>query len=200
MADAENPNHPLIGVPNQQAAVNVGAPAQSPRSSRAYKVAGLTLLAGVLIVSQVMIGYFLLSQKSDIKSLEEQNKKMNSDLTRGRSGGASVPARMHVPMMALPEMMDDTMMEESSTGAPEKKAAPLTACQLQSAGLKAVQVPGFRPSCDQQGLYKAEQCFMGECWCVNTVNGEQIPGSLSQGSAGCIKSPVSGGLLTAVEA
>lgn len=58
----------------------------SGRSYRAYKVAGITLLACVLIVGQVMTAYFLLTQKNEIKSLEEQSNKIKSDMTRGRSG------------------------------------------------------------------------------------------------------------------
>ncbi|KAM4591870.1 CD74 molecule, major histocompatibility complex, class II invariant chain b [Odontesthes bonariensis] len=193
MADSETST--LIGA--QQTAVNVGAPAQSPRPSRAYKVAGLTLLASVLIVGQGLTAYFLLSQRSDIKSLEEQNKEMTMEYTKGRSGGgASVPARMHIPMNALPEMTDFTSLEESSTATQGKKSATLTPCQQEAAGLKAVQVPDFQPTCDKQGLYKAQQCFMGQCWCVNTANGEQIPGSLREGPAGCSKSAISGALLT----
>lgn len=58
----------------------------SGRSSRAYKVAGITLLACVLIVGQAMIAYFLLSQRNDIKSLEEQSNNLKAELTKGRSG------------------------------------------------------------------------------------------------------------------
>lgn len=58
----------------------------SGSSSRAYKIAGITLLACVLIAGQVMTAYFLLSQRSDIQSLEEKNNNMNAELTKGRSG------------------------------------------------------------------------------------------------------------------
>lgn len=58
----------------------------SGRSSRSYKVAGFTLLACVLIAGQAIIAYFLLSQRSDIKSLEEQNHNLHAELTEGRSG------------------------------------------------------------------------------------------------------------------
>lgn len=58
----------------------------SGRSSRAYKVAGITLLACVLIAGQAMIAYFLLSQRSDIKSLEEQSNNLKSEIMRGRPG------------------------------------------------------------------------------------------------------------------
>lgn len=58
----------------------------SGRSTRAYKVAGLTLLACVLIVGQAMTAYFLLSQKNDIKSLEDQNNKLESQVSQVNSG------------------------------------------------------------------------------------------------------------------
>ncbi|XP_071336247.1 CD74 molecule, major histocompatibility complex, class II invariant chain b [Trachinotus anak] len=183
MADPENPNQPLLVPPCQQPAGSAGAP-DGRRSSRAYKVAGLTLLACVLIMGQAMIAYFLLSQRSDIKSLEEQNNNLKTKLTKGSS--VSVPMQMHVPMNTMTELMDDSVDEEASTGAPGK-IVPLqgTICQMEASGMKPVQVPGFRPACDEAGLYRARQCYMGQCWCVDRVSGEQIPGSLSNGSAKC---------------
>ncbi|XP_073337739.1 CD74 molecule, major histocompatibility complex, class II invariant chain b [Pagrus major] len=179
MSDPETQT-PLIG---GRPANNVPA-AQGGNSSRAYKIAGITLLACVLIAGQVMTAYFLLSQRSDIQSLEEQSNKMNADMTRGRS--VAVPVQMHLPMNSLPELMDDSVDEEASTGTPEKPApSKLTDCQLEAAGLKAVQVPGFRPSCNKRGLYQAMQCFGRHCWCVNPVNGEVTPGSLQEGPVRC---------------
>uniref|UniRef100_A0A3Q0RWT6 Thyroglobulin type-1 domain-containing protein n=1 Tax=Amphilophus citrinellus TaxID=61819 RepID=A0A3Q0RWT6_AMPCI len=174
MSDPETPTQPLIGAASHETAINVGAPAQSGRSSRAYKVAGLTLLACVLIVGQAMTAYFLLSQKSDIQSLEDQNKKIQTQMTKGSS--VSVPMKMHVPMNA---------MVSTHHLSPPTSDPPATSCQLESAGVKLVQVPGFRPACDERGLYKAQQCYMGHCWCVNTATGEQIPGSELQGEAKC---------------
>ncbi|XP_030297717.1 CD74 molecule, major histocompatibility complex, class II invariant chain b [Sparus aurata] len=179
MSDPETQT-PLIG---GRPAINVPA-AQGGSSSRAYKIAGITLLACVLIAGQVMTAYFLLSQRSDIQSLEEQNNNMNAELTKGRS--VAVPVQMHLPMNSLPELMDDSVDEEASTGTPEKTdPSKMTDCQLEAAGLKAVQVPGFRPTCDRRGLYQAQQCFGEHCWCVNPANGEMIPGSLKQGGARC---------------
>ncbi|KAM6998123.1 uncharacterized protein LKV04_006570 [Tautogolabrus adspersus] len=111
MSDPETQYQPLVGAPSQQAAINV--PAQGGRPSRAYKVAGLTLLACVLIAGQAMVAYFLLSQSSDIKSLEEQNNNLQTQLTRGRSG--SVPMRMHMPMNALSDLMDVSADEVKET-------------------------------------------------------------------------------------
>ncbi len=175
MTDPENTSQPLLAAPNQQA--------QSVRPSRAYKVAGLTMLACVLIVGQVVIAYFLLSQRSDIKSLKEQSSGLQSELTKGRS--VAVPVQMHRPMNALPVLMD-TLDEEASTGVTEKNdALPATSCQLEAAGLKPVRVPNFRPKCDESGRYQVQQCFMRSCWCVNPTNGEMIPGSMSNGAAQC---------------
>ncbi|XP_023250206.1 uncharacterized protein LOC111645301 [Seriola lalandi dorsalis] len=190
MSDPENPAQPLLRAPNQPAAVNAGETTENRRSSRAYKMAALTLLACVLIVGQAMIAYFLLSQRNDIKSLEEQNNNMKTELTKGRS--VSVPVRMHMPMNALTMLTDDYVEEEASTD----KMVPLqgTDCQLEAAGVKASQPPGFRPACDERGLYKAQQCFMRTCWCVNPVNGEQIPGSVSNGPARCSMAVRTGGM------
>ncbi|XP_070771916.1 CD74 molecule, major histocompatibility complex, class II invariant chain b isoform X2 [Enoplosus armatus] len=182
MSDPETQT-PLIRASSQQTAINV--PAQGGgRSSRAYKVAGLTLLACVLIVGQAMIAYFLLSQRSDIKSLEEQSNNLKAEFRKGSS--AAVPMRMHMPMNALPMLMDDSVDADASPEVPEKTAPPqATQCQLEATGVKPLQVPGFRPRCDERGLYQAEQCYMGQCWCVNPVDGLEIPESTRNGPASC---------------
>uniref|UniRef100_A0A3Q1F8N9 Thyroglobulin type-1 domain-containing protein n=1 Tax=Acanthochromis polyacanthus TaxID=80966 RepID=A0A3Q1F8N9_9TELE len=168
MSDPETQTQPLIGGPSQTA-VNVGAPEQG-RSSRAYKVAGITLLACVLIVGQAMTAYFLLTQRNDIKSLQEQGNQLKTSFSKGRS--VSVPLRMHMPMNTLSELMDDTAEEKSGTDTPAKfDPSQATDCQLEARGLKPVPVPGFYPACDVRGLYKTQQCYMGQCWCVEPVSG-----------------------------
>ncbi|KAM3606026.1 uncharacterized protein V6R79_009545 [Siganus canaliculatus] len=174
MADPENPNQPLL---TAQAPANV-TPEQGARSSsRAYKVAGFTLLACILIAGQAMIAYFLLSQRGDIKSLQEQNNNLRTDMKRG--GSASVPIRMQLPMDTLPMLADDTVDEEASTGTPAK-----TDCQLEAEGQKPVELPGFRPRCDARGFYRPKQCYQGHCWCVNPATGLVIPGD-SNGDPFC---------------
>lgn len=192
MSDPENTTQPLLSPPSQTA-INVGASGQSGRPTRAYKVAFITLLACVLIVGQFMIGYFMYRQMNDIKSLEEQNNGLKAEMTKGRSD--VMPVRMHMPMSALPELMDDSVDEEASTGAPDKTVPQqATECQLEAAGMKAVQVPGFRPVCDSRGLYRAQQCYGKHCWCVNPVNGQEIPGSMTMGTARCRAASLIGGM------
>ncbi|XP_031696837.1 CD74 molecule, major histocompatibility complex, class II invariant chain b [Anarrhichthys ocellatus] len=170
-------NQPLLAATNQQA-----ANAQGGRSSRAYKVAGLTLLACVLIVGQAMTVYFLFSQKSDIKTLREQNENLGSEMTKSRS----VAVSMRMPMNALPKLMAFSLDDDSSTEVPDTTVPQqATLCQLEAAGVKPVQVPGFRPVCDERGLYRAQQCFVQHCWCVNPADGQQISGSLTKGHASC---------------
>uniref|UniRef100_A0A3B5QUJ6 Thyroglobulin type-1 domain-containing protein n=1 Tax=Xiphophorus maculatus TaxID=8083 RepID=A0A3B5QUJ6_XIPMA len=183
MSDPEIPSQPLLG----ETVVNVGPPAQGQRSTRAYTVAGLTLLACVLIMGQAAIAYFLVNQKSDIRDLQEQNNRMNVQMTNG--GSASVPVRLHIPMSPAMEMMDTTMEEESS--GTKKTTTPTTQCQLEAAGVNPGPMPGFFPRCDKLGLYEPQQCFQGQCWCVSPADGQPIPGDKS-----CIRSAFSGNLMT----
>uniref|UniRef100_UPI0037E82008 CD74 molecule, major histocompatibility complex, class II invariant chain b n=1 Tax=Semicossyphus pulcher TaxID=241346 RepID=UPI0037E82008 len=186
MAESETQYQPLVGAPSQQTAINV--PAQGGRPSRAYKVAGLTLLACVLIAGQAMIAYFLLSQGSDIKSLEEQNNNLQAQLTKGRP--VSVPMRMHMPINALSDWVDVSADQDAS----EKPAPPkATECQLEASGLKTLPVPNFRPVCDEHGLYSPQQCFMDKCWCVNPASGQEIRGSMRRGGASCSGNMLIGG-------
>uniref|UniRef100_A0A3B3XLR5 Thyroglobulin type-1 domain-containing protein n=1 Tax=Poecilia mexicana TaxID=48701 RepID=A0A3B3XLR5_9TELE len=183
MSDPEIPTQPLL----DQTVVNVGPPAQGPSSSRAYKVAGLTLLACVLIMGQAAIAYLLVNQGNDIKNLQDQNNNMNMKMTNG--GSASVPVRMHIPMSPAMEMMDTTMEEESS--GTKKPTTPITQCQLEAAGVNPGPIPGFQPRCDKLGRYEPQQCFQGQCWCVNPADGQPIPEDKS-----CMRPAFSGGLMT----
>ncbi|KAM4607125.1 uncharacterized protein ACJ7VT_015408 [Polymixia lowei] len=172
MSDPENQS--LIRSPSQQTAINAGAPQVGGSSSRAFKVAGLTVLACLLIAGQALTAYLVLSQRSDIRSLEEQNNGLKSDMQRGRS--AAVPMKIHMPMNMLPMLTSDSTDEEGASTEGPKAEEKATQCQLEAAGVKPVQVPSFRPMCDTQGRYKPQQCWMGRCWCVDTTSGQMIPG------------------------
>ncbi|XP_029926535.1 CD74 molecule, major histocompatibility complex, class II invariant chain b isoform X2 [Myripristis murdjan] len=183
MSDPQGSTEPLIRAPSHTA-VAVGE--QAGRSStRAYKVAGLTLLACVLIAGQALVAYFVLSQRGDIQSLKDQNNNLRDELKKGSS--AAVPMQAHRPMSIMPMLTDDFTEEEASTETPGKKAASQqdTECQLQAAGLKPMQLPSFRPACDEQGRFRAQQCWMDQCWCVDPATGTQITGSLRHGPVRC---------------
>lgn len=50
----------------------------------------MTLLACVLIAGQAMIAYFLLNQKAEIKSLEEQSDSLRAEMNRGKMNGGGI--------------------------------------------------------------------------------------------------------------
>ncbi|TNM99518.1 hypothetical protein fugu_012551 [Takifugu bimaculatus] len=180
--DPETANQPLI---TGNAAVN--EPPNGGRSTRAYKVAGITLLACVLIAGQVMTAYFLLAQKGEIKSLEEQGNKLKSVMTNGRS--AASPSQMRIPANSIAGLYDVSLDKDTSS---EEKENPATDCQLKALGLKSTGLPGFRPVCDERGLYQAEQCFKSQCWCVSPNDGQVISGSMRTGRASCTSAVASG--------
>ncbi|KAM8858460.1 uncharacterized protein AB9W97_019020 isoform 2-T2 [Spinachia spinachia] len=168
MPDAQTQNQPLLAATSQQA-VN----AQGGRSSRAYKVAGLTLLACVLITGQVVTTYFVLSQRSDLKSLQDESSNLQSRLSASRS--AAVPK--HMSMNAFSKVLDVVDKEASTEVTDQTVPQHATDCQLEEAGQKPLRVPGFRPACDERGLYRPEQCFAGHCWCVSPADGQVVTGS-----------------------
>ncbi|KAL6102105.1 uncharacterized protein ACO6RY_17216 [Pungitius sinensis] len=189
MPDAEIQNQPLLAGTSQQA-VN----AQGRRSSRAYKVAGLTLLACVLITGQVVTTYFVLSQRSDIQTLKDQNSNLQSKMTASRS--AAAPVRMSMNAMNAMKVLD--VVDEEATTEVTDKTVPqqATDCMLEALGQKPLPVPGFRPACDERGLYRAQQCFAGHCWCVNPANGEQVSGPPGGGCGASLRTARVGKLLT----
>ncbi|KAK2904092.1 hypothetical protein Q8A73_010749 [Channa argus] len=82
-------------------------------NSRAFKVAGLTTLACLLLASQVFTAYMVFSQKQQIHSLQKNSDRMSKQLTR--SSQAVAPMRMHMPMNSLPLLADFTSDEDTKT-------------------------------------------------------------------------------------
>lgn len=189
MSDQET-SSPLIGASSQQTMVDVGTAVvgPAPSSTRAYKVAGFTLLACLLLAGQGITAYFLLRQGNDIKSLEMQTNNMQGQMSNSRS--ASVPMKMHIPMNNMAKLVD---LEEEDTSTESPPEGPLfgTQCQLEALGLKQGKLPGFRPACDEEGNYAVQQCWGEGCWCVDR-QGLEVPGSLRTGPALCSSS--SGGM------
>ncbi|XP_058504957.1 CD74 molecule, major histocompatibility complex, class II invariant chain a [Solea solea] len=130
----------------------------SPRrgsNSRAFKVAGLTTLACLLLASQVFTAYMLLGQKQEIHSLQKNSEKMAKQLTRSSQASSAV----RVPMNSLP-LMDLTMTNDDDS-APSK--TPLTKLEDTAVVsvekqltdfLQEVQLPQFNEtlSANLQGL------------------------------------------------
>ncbi len=65
-------------------------------------------------------------------------------------------------------------------------SAELTQCQKEASGEVKSLLPSFRPRCDENGDYAAQQCWDKSdfCWCVDK-NGVEMPDSLTNGTAKC---------------
>lgn len=61
-----------------------------------------------------------------------------------------------------------------------------TQCQKEAVGGGKSVLPGFRPKCDSNGDYLAQQCWDGTdiCWCVDK-NGNEKTDSVTRGTAEC---------------
>lgn len=106
---------PLAGslAGSSEALVLPGRPAGGS-NSRAFKVAGLTTLACLLLASQVFTAYMVFGQKEQIQTLQKNSERMGRQLTRSSQGGSS-SMRMAVPMSSLPLLKD--FSDEDSTAA-----------------------------------------------------------------------------------
>ncbi|XP_030252735.1 CD74 molecule, major histocompatibility complex, class II invariant chain a [Sparus aurata] len=88
-------------------------PPSGGSNSRAFKIAGLTTLACLLLASQVFTAYTMFGQKQQIHTLQKNSDRMSRQLTRTPPAGA--PMRMHMPMNSLPLMMDYIPDEDSKS-------------------------------------------------------------------------------------
>lgn len=150
----------------------------APRNSnkKALKVAGLTLLASVLVVSQCFTAYMVLDQKNQLKELDTRMERLK-EISGRRTMGPGAPMRMQMPMSSMPLLK---MREKPSDKKDSDKgdSRPMTLCEKQSLGLVSTQVHSFRPKCDLTGSFVPRQCWMGVCWCVE-ADGTTIANTLN---------------------
>ncbi|KAJ8266019.1 hypothetical protein GJAV_G00125000 [Gymnothorax javanicus] len=170
----EQQNEPLI---SSQTSVNMG-PDGGDSNRKALKVAGITVLACALIAGQALTAYFLLSQKSQISSLEEDANSLKQKLTQRQSGSAA-SINMPVPMSSMSLMTDESTKDAKLK--PELSALKPCIKQAVEAGPNE-----FRPECDNLGNFLPRQCSKNPevCWCVN-ANGRMIPGTMKPGKVRC---------------
>ncbi|XP_034453425.1 CD74 molecule, major histocompatibility complex, class II invariant chain a isoform X1 [Hippoglossus hippoglossus] len=112
-ADRENPPQDQGSLAGSDVGLlNPAAPRRSS-NSRAFKVAGLTTLACLLLASQVFTAYMVFGQKQQINSLQRDSEKMAKQVTR--SSQAASPMRL--PIKNMPLMMDLTLDDGEDTTA-----------------------------------------------------------------------------------
>ncbi|XP_061691493.1 CD74 molecule, major histocompatibility complex, class II invariant chain a isoform X2 [Syngnathoides biaculeatus] len=98
-------------------------PLQTPRgphggSNRyALKVAGLTVLACLLLASQVFVAYMVFDQKQQIQTLQ----KNSNDLKRELHSAQVAPIKMREPLNRFPLMHAFVDLEKVATEAPVKE-------------------------------------------------------------------------------
>ncbi|KAI4872769.1 hypothetical protein NFI96_027006 [Prochilodus magdalenae] len=93
-------------------------------NAKAFKVAGLTLLACLLLAGQALTAYFVLGQRDHITALEHGQENLKNQLLTRRASVA--PKKMQVPMNTMPLMT--ALTDDDSP----KQKVPLTRLQSTS--------------------------------------------------------------------
>uniref|UniRef100_A0A8C2Q0U7 H-2 class II histocompatibility antigen gamma chain-like n=1 Tax=Cyprinus carpio TaxID=7962 RepID=A0A8C2Q0U7_CYPCA len=94
-------------------------------NGKALKVAGLTVLACLLLAGQALTAYLVWGQKEHISALTTGQEKLKTELTRKMSGAP--PKAMHLPMKSMPLLKD--FSDDSSDQTSKKSSVPLTKLQ-----------------------------------------------------------------------
>ncbi|KAG5270226.1 hypothetical protein AALO_G00190180 [Alosa alosa] len=158
MADNSSQNEVLIeGAPNAM-------PAPRRASSGNLKVAGLTLLACLLLAGQAVTTYVLLSQGQHLTALEEGTNTLRRQLGQRSTVPGGAARVMQVPL-SMPLLKD---FSEADDKAPQPRRLPLT--RLQSAiksdtGTTPVAAVLLDTKCAleaNRALPASEQCHLHE--------------------------------------
>ncbi|XP_039631657.1 H-2 class II histocompatibility antigen gamma chain-like [Polypterus senegalus] len=86
-------------------------------SRRGWMTGFFALLAIGLIAGQAVTVYFVFTQKDQIKTLQDHTDILKGQLRQQQKQGSVVPRMMHMPMMSLPLLMDDTDVKPKNTPA-----------------------------------------------------------------------------------
>ncbi|XP_062857079.1 CD74 molecule, major histocompatibility complex, class II invariant chain a [Trichomycterus rosablanca] len=92
-------------------------------NTKAVKVAGLTVLACLLLAGQAFTAFYVIGQKDHLNSLEQGQENLKKELTRRFS---AAPKMMHAPMSKMPLLVG---MDEDTPKTEVKKQQPLTKLQ-----------------------------------------------------------------------
>ncbi|KAK7130857.1 hypothetical protein R3I94_016112 [Phoxinus phoxinus] len=174
---------PLLRTQSEQTSINMGP--QGGSNSRALKVAGVTLLAAILIAGQAFTAYTMYSHREQLNTLERRNDRLHELSRKFVMRSQGVPMKMQLPMSSLALTLDDSPKEKDSSS-PKPEPSVLSQCLKEAAGVVKSPLPSFRPRCDENGDYQLQQCWdeTNWCWCVDK-SGVQTPGSLNNGTVQC---------------
>ncbi|KAM9451432.1 CD74 molecule, major histocompatibility complex, class II invariant chain b [Clarias gariepinus] len=170
----------LVSAPSEQPGITMRSTGGS--NKQALKVAGLTVLAALLIAGQAFTAYSVYNQSEKLSLLERRSDRLQELTIKARAN--RTPMKMAVPMRSFPLLVSADVSDKKVEDAPPTKA-PLTRCQQEAAGLIPISLPSFKPKCDEQGAYTPEQCWQEtHCWCVDK-DGVPVPDSVVEGHAQC---------------
>ncbi|XP_076836180.1 CD74 molecule, major histocompatibility complex, class II invariant chain b [Brachyhypopomus gauderio] len=176
------PQGPLLRSRSEESTDSAGA-RRGSSNRKAFKVAGLTLLATVLIAGQAFTAYMVYSHKEKLSTLERRSDRLE-ELSR-KASVMRAPVKMAVPMKSLPMVLDELdTTDKKAPASPAPKKDTMTKCQEEAS------VGSFKPQCDEQGDYLPQQCMEKPqlCWCVDE-KGDMLPDSVVQGPAQCNAGP-----------
>lgn len=175
-----------LSQPDSAAALIAPAAPSRRSNSRALKVAGLTTLACLLIVSQIVTAYMVIDQSKQISSLKKKSEEVGKQLTRTMLAQKAPPMKMQPPLGNTPLVMDIELDHQQPQPTPAKPVSlTKTKCQIE-AEPENRKLGTYEPQCDEQGRFKPMQCWMstGYCWCVDET-GKVIDGTTVKGRASC---------------
>ncbi|KAF7697288.1 hypothetical protein HF521_005706 [Silurus meridionalis] len=115
-------------------------------NKKALFVAGLTVLATLLIAGQAFTAYSVYQHSEKLSMLERRSERLQEITIKARAN--RTPMKMAVPMSSLHLMAIDTSDKVQSTPNPE---VPITKCQKEAAGLIPIPLPFYKPKCDALG-------------------------------------------------
>ncbi|XP_030637437.1 CD74 molecule, major histocompatibility complex, class II invariant chain b [Chanos chanos] len=120
MAEPQHP--PLLRSPSQTSAVETP---NRGSTRHALKVAGLTLLAGMLIAGQAITAYMVYNQREKLSTLETRTEMLR-EVSR-RPTVMRTPMRMHLPLNTVPLLADlpDSEKKDGSASVPTAKRTPM---------------------------------------------------------------------------
>ncbi|KAG1940346.1 CD74 molecule, major histocompatibility complex, class II invariant chain b isoform X2 [Pimephales promelas] len=176
---------PLLRAQSEQTTINMGPRGGS--NSRALKVAGVTLLAGILIAGQAFTAYMSYNHREQLNTLERRNDRLHELSRKFVMRSQGVPMKMQLPMSSLALTLEDSPKDKDSpSSSPKPEPSVLSQCLKEAAGVVKSPLPSFRPRCDENGDYQLKQCWDETkwCWCVDK-SGVQIPDSMTEGPLQC---------------
>uniref|UniRef100_A0A3P8YJ07 Thyroglobulin type-1 domain-containing protein n=1 Tax=Esox lucius TaxID=8010 RepID=A0A3P8YJ07_ESOLU len=100
-------------------------------NSRAFKVAGFTLLACLLLAGQGLTAYLVFNQRGQINDMQKNNDNMRKQL---RNRPPVAPVQMHMPMLNMPRLIDFSEEDSQTT-----KNSPMTKLENTAVAIQSLE-------------------------------------------------------------